>query len=195
MNEMNPKVDQFIQKSNKWQDEYKRLRMIIRDNNLSEDFKWGVPCYTYKNSNVILIHGFKEYCAVLFVKGVLLKDEEHILIQQTENVQSARQIRFSTIEEIVQMENVLKSYITEAIEIEKSGIKVKLKREDELQYPEEFQMLLDNLPDLKVAFNSLTLGRKRAYNLYFSAPKQSKTRQSRIDANLKKILDGKGLND
>jgi len=195
MCEMNPKVDEFINKANQWQEEYKTLRMIVKNSQLTEEIKWGVPCYTYQNSNVILIHGFKDYCAILFVKGVLLKDENGILIQQTANVQAGRQIRFKNVQEIIKIESILKAYINEAIEIEKLGLKVQLKSESELKYPEEFQIKLDEIPALKIAFDALSPGRKRAYNLYFSAPKQAKTRETRVGNFMQKILEGKGLND
>lgn len=195
MSEMNPKVDSFITKADKWQDAYKKLREIVLNSQLKEDFKWGVPCYTLNDSNVVLIHGFKEYCAILFVKGALLTDTDHVLIQQTENVQAARQMRFTNIEEIELAVPIIKKYIDEATEIEKAGLKVVLKKETELTYPEEFQVKMNENPELKIAFEKLTPGRQRAYNLYFSAPKQSKTRASRVENYLKKILDGKGLND
>ena len=195
MDKMNPKVDVFISKAQKWQEEFKKLRMIVLDCGLTEELKWGVPCYTLEKSNIVLIHGFKEYCAILFVKGALLKDTVGVLIQQTENVQSARQIRFTSADEIVEMEPILKAYIKEAIEAEKADLKVDFKKTTEFNLPEEFQNKLDELPALKTAFEALTPGRQRAYLLYFSAPKQSKTRESRIEKCMQQILKGKGLND
>ena len=192
---MNPNVDWFFSKDTKWQKEYEKLRMIILDCGLIEELKWGCPCYTFEGTNVVLIHGFKEYCALLFFKGALLNDPNGILIQQTKNVQSARQIRFTNAKEIVKMEKILKSYIYEAIEVERVGLKVKLKKTSEYKIPEEFQKQLDKKPTLKKAFDALTPGRQRAYIFYFSQPKQSKTRESRIEKYLKQILSGKGLND
>ena len=191
---MNPKVDFFFQKD-KWQAEFKKLRTIILDCGLTEELKWGVPCYTLENSNIVLIHGFKEYCAILFIKGALLKDAKHILIQQTQNVQSARQVRFTNVREIAKLETVLKAYIHEAIEVEKAGLKVDYKKTKEFKMPEEFQKRLDGDPALRTAFEALTPGRQRAYLLYFSAPKQSKTREARIEKCRRQILKGKGLND
>ena len=192
---MNPKVDEFINRAKKWQEEFKKLRMIILDCQLTEELKWGVPCYTFQKSNIVLIHGFKEYCALLFFKGALLHDAHGILIRQTENVQAGRQIRFSSVREIAAMESILKAYIYEAIEIEKSGLKVNFKKNTELIFPEEFQNKLNETPALKTAFEALTPGRQRAYNLYFSAPKQSKTRESRVEKYIQQILKGKGLDD
>lgn len=192
---MNPKVDFFFNKVSKWQVAYQKLRLIILDCGLTEEVKWGVPCYTYQKANIILIHGFKDYCAVLFHKGVLLKDTEDILIQQTENVQSARQIRFTNIHEIVELDATLKAYIYEAIEVEKAGLKVELKKPEEFKMPEEFKEKLDKTPGLKTAFEGLTPGRQRAYLLYFAQPKQAKTRESRVEKSMPLILDGKGLND
>jgi uncharacterized protein YdeI (YjbR/CyaY-like superfamily) len=194
MNKMNPKVDEFLSKTKKWQAEFEKLRMIILDCQLTEELKWGVPCYTFEKSNIVLIHGFKDYCAILFVKGALLKDPKGILITQTENVQAARQIRFTNVQEIVEMEPILKAYIYEAIEVEKAGLKVDFKKNPE-PIPEEFQNKLDEIPALKTAFNALTPGRQRAYILYFSQPKQSKTRESRVEKCMQQILTGKGLND
>jgi len=192
---MNPKVDFYFSKAQKWQEEIKNLRTIVLDCGLTEELKWGVPCYTYHNSNIVLIHVFKEYCALLFFKGVLLNDANGILIQQTENVQAGRQIRFTHVREIVEMVAILKTYIYEAIEVEKAGLKVDFKKNTEVLIPEEFKNKLDALPDLKRAFDALTPGRQRAYYLYFSAPKQSKTRESRIERCMLQILNGKGLND
>jgi uncharacterized protein YdeI (YjbR/CyaY-like superfamily) len=171
------------------------LRLIILDCQLTEELKWGVPCYTFQKRNIVLVHGFKEYCAILFIKGALLKDAKGILIQQTENVQAARQIRFTNVREIVKMEPILKAYIHEAIEVEKAGLKVNYKKASEFIIPEEFQNKLDEIPALKTAFDVLTPGRQRAYIFYFSQPKQSKTRESRVEKCMQKILNGKGLND
>ncbi len=195
MNRMNPDVDVFLSKAKKWQKEFETLRMIILDCQLTEELKWGKPCYTFQKSNIVLIHGFKEYCALLFVKGALLKDANGILITQTENTQAARQIRFTNVEEIVEMEPILKAYIYEAIEVEKAGLKVNYKKTTEFIIPQEFQNKLDELPTLKTAFDALTPGRQRAYILYFSQPKQSKTREARIEKHVQQILDGKGIND
>jgi len=192
---MNPKVDGYIRRSEKWQEELKKLRMILLDFPLTEELKWGVACYTFQESNVILMHEFKEYCALLFVKGALLKDPNRILIQQTKNVQSARQIRFTNVPEIVKMETILKAYIQEAIDVEKAGLKVELKKTTEYHIPKEFQSKLDSIPALKEAFEALTPGRQRAYLLYFSAPKLSKTREARVEKSIDLILDGMGLND
>ena len=194
MNKMNPKVD-FYFKADKWQKELAKLRAIVLDCPLTEELKWGVPCYTFQNNNVVLIHVFKEYCALLFVKGALLKDAKGILVQQTKNVQAARQIRFTNVREIAEMKTVLKGYIQQAIEAEKAGLKVNLKKTTEFNMPEEFQNKLDGMPALKEAFDALTPGRQRAYILYFSAPKQSKTRESRVEKCMQQILNGKGLND
>jgi uncharacterized protein YdeI (YjbR/CyaY-like superfamily) len=195
MNRTNPKVDAFLSKAKKWKEEFEKLRLIVLSCGLTEELKWGVPCYTFQKSNVVLIHGFKEYCALLFVKGALLKDAKSILITQTENTQAARQIRFTNVREIVEMEPILKAYIHEAIEVEKAGLKVDFKKTTEYKIPEEFQNKLDEIPALKTAFEALTPGRQRAYILYFSAPKQSKTRESRIEKHVQQILSGKGLND
>ena len=175
MNQMNPKVDFFFNKVSKWQEEYSLLRTIILDCGLTEELKWGCPCYTYEDKNVVLIHGFKEYCAVLFMKGSLLHDEKGILIQQTENVQAGRQVRFTNTSEIKKLKTTLKAYILEAIQLEKAGIQVPLKKTAEYAVPEEFQNKLDKNAALKKAFNSLTPGRQRGYLFYFSAAKQSKT--------------------
>jgi uncharacterized protein YdeI (YjbR/CyaY-like superfamily) len=195
MNKMNRKVDEHLGKATKWQEEIKELRRIVLDCGLTEELKWGWPCYTFQKSNIVLIHGFKEYCALLFFKGVLLKDPKGILIQQTENVQAARQIRFSTVREIVKMEPIVKSYIEEAVAVEKAGLKVNYKKTAEFKIPEEFQNRLDEIPALKTAFDALTPGRQRAYLFYFSQPKQSKTRESRVEKCMQQILDGRGLND
>lgn len=195
MNTMNPKVDEYVRKAKKWQEEFKALRAIVLDRQLTEELKWGVPCYTFEKRNVVLIHGFKEYCALLFFKGALVNDPKGVLITQTENVQAARQIRFTNVREIVKMESILKAYIDEAIEVEKAGVKVNFKKTKEFIVPAEFQKKLDGNPALKTAFGALTPGRQRAYLLYFSAPKQSKTRESRIEKYMRQILNGKGLND
>jgi uncharacterized protein YdeI (YjbR/CyaY-like superfamily) len=192
---MNPKVDFYFSKAKKWQKEFEKLRMIILDCQLTEELKWGVPCYTFQKRNIVLIHGFKEYCAILFFKGALLKDARGILIQQTKNVQAARQIRFTNVREIVKMKTNLKAYIYEAIEVEKSGLKVNFKKTTEFMIPEEFQNKLDKIHALKTAFDALTPGRQRAYIFYFSQPKQSKTRESRVKKCMQQILNGKGLND
>ena len=192
---MNPKVDTFISKAIRWQEEYKKLRTIALSCQLTEELKWGVPCYTFENKNVVLIHGFKEYCALLFVKGALLKDNKGILIIQTENVQAARQIRFTNLQQIIELEPDLKAYIEEAIEVEKAGLKVEFKPTTEFAMPAEFQKKLDEVPTLKTAFEALTPGRQRAYLLHFSTPKQSVTRQARIEKCIPQILAGKGLND
>ncbi|MEO7306581.1 MAG: YdeI/OmpD-associated family protein [Ferruginibacter sp.] len=194
MHEMNPKVDFYFDKG-KWQKEINKLRMIVLDCGLTEELKWGVPCYRLRESNIVLIHVFKEYCALLFFKGSLLHDVQGILVQQTKNVQAARQVRFINIAQIVKMERILKAYIYEAIEVEKAGLKVDLKKTADYKIPEEFQNKLDKKPALKRAFHALTPGRQRAYILYFSAPKQSKTRESRVEKYMPQILKGKGLND
>ena len=195
MNGMNPKVDFFFNKAKQWQEEFKKLRTIILDCQLTEELKWGVPCYTFQKSNIVLIHGFKEYCAILFIKGALLKDAKGILIQQTKNVQAARQIRFTNVREIAKMESILKAYIHEAIEAEKAGLKVNYKKTSEFSIPKEFQNKLDEMPALKEAFYALTPGRQRAYIFYFSQPKLSKTRKARVEKYIDLILDGMGLND
>jgi uncharacterized protein YdeI (YjbR/CyaY-like superfamily) len=192
---MNPKVDFFFNKAKQWQEEFEKLRMIVLDCGLTEELKWGCPCYTFQKSNIVLIHGFKEYCALLFFKGALLKDADGILIQQTRNVQAARQIRFTNVRQIVKMKPILKAYIHEAIEVEKAGLKVNFKKTSEFKVPEEFQNKLDEIPPLKTAFDALTPGRQRAYLFYFSQPKQSKTREARVEKCMQQILIGKGLND
>ncbi|WP_313637837.1 YdeI family protein [Paenibacillus sp.] len=191
----NPKVDGFLSKAKQWQEEYVKLRNIVLDCGLTEDFKWMHPCYTFENKNIVLIHGFKEYCALLFHKGTLLKDAHGILIQQTENVQAARQIRFTNAQEIIEKENIIKDYIYEAIEVEKAGLEVEFKKNTDFIIPDEFQNKLDEMPALKTAFEALTPGRQRAYLHHFSEPKQSKTRVSRVEKWMPQILSGKGLND
>jgi uncharacterized protein YdeI (YjbR/CyaY-like superfamily) len=195
MNRMNPKVDGYLGRAKKWQEEMKKLRMIILDCQLTEELKWGKPCYTFQKSNIVLIIGFKEHCALLLCKGALLNDTNGILIKPGENTQAARQVRFTNVRDIVEMEPILKAYIHEAIEVEKAGLEVNYKKNTELIFPEEFQSKLENNPALKTAFHALTPGRQRAYHIYFSAPKQSKTRESRVEKCMKQILNGKGLND
>ena len=192
---MNPKVDGFLNRAKKWRKEFEKLRSITLDCQLTEELKWGQPCYTFQRGNIVLIHGFKNYCALLFFKGVLLKDPQGILVQQTENVQAARQIRFTNAREIVKMEPILKAYVREAIEVEKAGLNVDYKETSEFKIPEEFQNKLDEIPALKGAFDALTPGRQRGYILYFSQPQQSKTRESRIEKCMQQILNGKGLHD
>ncbi len=192
---MNPKVDWFFDKDTKWKAEYAQLRKIVLDCGLAETLKWGVPCYTFQENNIVLIHGFKDYCALLFHKGALLNDTNKILVQQTENVQSARQIRFTKLREIINLKAVIKACIFEAIEVEKAGLEVKMKKTKEFEMPDEFKKKLDDNPDLETAFEALTPGRQRGYLLYFSQAKQSKTRESRIEKHIPKIFDGKGLND
>lgn len=195
MNNTNPKVDWFFDKAEKWKKEFEKLRSIILDCGLDEELKWGQACYTFENKNIVLIHGFKEYCALLFFKGALLNDPENILIQQTENVQSPRQVRFTNLTTIVHMAKVLKSYIYEAIEVERAGLKVKLKETADYKIPGELQTTLNKNKAFKKAFDALTPGRQRGYIFYFSQPKQSKTREARIEKYTQQILDGKGLND
>jgi uncharacterized protein YdeI (YjbR/CyaY-like superfamily) len=192
---MNPKVDFYFTKAKKWQEELEQLRTIVLACGLTEELKWGVPCYTFEKRNIVLMHVFKEYCALLFFKGALLDDARGILVQQTKNVQAARQIRFTNVREIVKLKPVLKAYIYETIEVEKAGLKVNFKKTTEFKIPEEFQNKLDGNQDLKTAFAALTPGRQRAYVLYFSAPKQSRTRESRVEKSMQQILNGKGLND
>jgi uncharacterized protein YdeI (YjbR/CyaY-like superfamily) len=195
INGMNPKVNWFFDKDTPWKESYEKLRLIVIDCGLDEELKWGCPCYTINQKNVVLIHGFKEYCALLFHKGALLKDSEGILIQQTENVQSARQIRFKGLHEIVELERVLKTYIREAVEVEKAGLKVALKKTSGFEMPEEFARKLKSSPALKKAFHALTPGRQRGYLLHFSGAKLSKTRTARIEKNADRIMAGKGLED
>lgn len=195
MNRMNPKVNGLLKKAKRWQEEFESLREIVLDCRLTEDVKWGQACYSSDEKNVVLFHGFKEYCALLFFKGALLKDPKGILIQQTERVQSARQIRFTNVREIVEMKPILKAYIQEAIEVEKAGLKVKLKKTSDFKVPEEFQKKLDEHAALKKAFAALTPGRQRGYLFYFSAAKQSKTREARVEKCMPQILKGEGLED
>jgi uncharacterized protein YdeI (YjbR/CyaY-like superfamily) len=193
MNKMNPRIDGFLRKAKKWRDEFEELRMVCLDCGLTEELKWGKPCYRYQESNIVLIHGFKDYCALLFFKGALLKDPSGILIQQTENVQAARQIRFTNVRDVVKMRPILKAYIKEAKE--KAGLEVSYKKTLEFAVPEEFENRLVESPALKKAFDALTPGRQRGYLLYFSAAKQSKTREARVEKCVQQILNGKGLND
>ncbi len=195
IHEKNPKVDAILRHTKQWCEEFEMLRDIVLDCGLTEELKWYQPCYTLENKNIVLIHGFKEYCALLFFKGALLKDPRHILIQQTKNVQSGRQIRFTSLTEIAKLKTALKAYIQEAIEVEKAGLKVKLKKTADYEIPDEFQKKLDRNPALKTAFKALTPGRQRGYIFHFSQPKQSKTREARVERCLPQILDGKGLND
>ncbi len=192
---MNPKITAYLSKIEKWRDELNKLRMIILDCQLTEEMKWGVPCYTFQGKNVVLIHGFKNYCAILFIKGAMLKDPNGVLIQQTKNVQAGRQIQFTNVQDIVEMETVLKAYIDEAIEVEKSNLKVDYKKPREFMAPEEFQKRLNEIPALQSAFHALTPGRQRAYLLYFTGAKQSKTREARVEKYIPQILAGKGLDD
>ncbi len=192
---MNPKVDTYLSKASKWQEEMELLRKIVLDCHLTEELKWGVPCYLNQKSNIVLIHAFKEYCALLFMKGALLQDTSGILVQQTENVQGGRQIRFTSSKQIIELEAILKAYIFEAIEVDKMGLKVELKKTEDFAVPEEFQRKLTENTELKTAFEALTPGRQKGYLLHFSGAKQVKTRESRIEECIPKILKGKGLND
>ena len=192
---MNPAVDFYFTKAENWQKETEQLRKILLDCGLTEELKWGCPCYTFEKRNIVLIHCFKEYCALLFFKGALLNDPAGILVQQTKNVQAARQLRFTAVKEITKSKATIKAYVHEAIEVEKAGLKVDFKTVKELDFPEEFKNKLDHNPALEAAFKALTPGRQRAYNLYFSAPKQSKTRETRVEKSIPQILAGKGLND
>ena len=192
---MNPEVDWFFNKKTKWQEEYLELRTLVLDCGLTEVLKWGCPCYTNQKSNIVLIHGFKNYCALLFMQGALLKDEKSILIQQTENVQASRQIRFVNIQEILKNKTTIKAYIKEALAIDKAGLKVELKKTTQYKIPIEFQNVMDDMPKLKIAFGALAQGKQRGYLLYFSSAKQSKTRDTRIEKHIEQILKGKGLDD
>jgi uncharacterized protein YdeI (YjbR/CyaY-like superfamily) len=194
-NKMNPKVDAFLSQATQWQTEMKKLRMLLLDCGLTEELKWSKPCYSFQNSNVVIIQGFKAYCALLFFKGVLLKDPQGILKKTGVNTRVGRQIRFTQPREMAGMETILKAYVHQAIEVEKAGLKVDIKEKTELVFPEEFQNKLAENPALRTAFAALTPGRQRAYNFYFSAPKQSKTRTSRVEKCLPQILKGKGLNE
>ncbi|QDH20381.1 YdeI/OmpD-associated family protein [Saccharibacillus brassicae] len=191
----NPKVDAFLERASQWQSEYAKLRSLALDSEMTEDLKWGQPCYTIQGGNVVLIHGFKEYCALLFIKGSLLQDNEQMLIQQTQKVQAGRQLRFRNLEEIEQQEERIRAYIREAIGIERAGLKVELKPSEEVAIPLELQARFDGSPELKTAFEALTPGRQRAYLLHFSEPKQSKTREARIDKHAPRIMQGQGMND
>ena len=192
---MNPKVDWYFDKNKRWQNEIRKMRTIALDCDLVEELKWGCPCYTFEKSNIVLIHVFKEYCAFLFFKGALLKDPKRILIQQTENVQSARQIRFTNVQEIIKLEKTIKAYIYEAAKVEAAGLKVDFKKTTDFKVPEEFQKKLGKNKALKTAFEALTPGRQRAYLFYFSSAKQSKTREERVKKYMPQILEGKGLDD
>ncbi len=192
---MNPKVDWYFTKNKAWQEELETLRSIVLGCGLTEELKWGCPCYTNEGNNIVLIHAFSNYCAVLFFKGVLLKDPKGVLIQQTKNVQVARQMRFTTCQEIVKRKAILKAYIKEAIAVETAGLKAELKKTEEFEMPEEFRRRLDDMPALEKAFKALTPGRQRAYLLYFSQAKQAKTREARIDNYIQHIFDGKGIDD
>lgn len=192
---MNPKVDFYFEQNEQWQKEIRKLRSIILDCGLTETLKWGCPCYTYQNKNVVLIHVFKEYCAILFFKGALLSDTHGLLIQQSENVQAARQLRFTNLKQVNSQEAITKAYVYEAIEVEKAGLQVKMKTTSDFKVPEEFRQKLDKMPALKKAFEALTPGRQRGYLFYFSQAKQSKTREARVEKYIKQILAGKGLDD
>jgi uncharacterized protein YdeI (YjbR/CyaY-like superfamily) len=192
---MNPKVDFYFNKEKQWQKEIMKLRSIVNECHLKEELKWGAPCYTYEGDNIVLIHVFKEYCALLFMKGALLKDPKKILIRQTENVQAARQIRFTSLEEITGLESVIKKYIFEAVKIQEAGLKVPVKKVSEYEIPEEFSNKLKKMPSLKTAFQKLTPGRQKAYLLFFSSAKQAKTREARVEKYIDHILEGKGMDD
>ena len=194
-NKANPKVDAFIANAKKWQEEFKKLRTILLDSELTEDFKWGGPCYTLQGKNVVIINGLKESCALAFFKGALLKDVHGVLTRPGQHSQSARWFKFASVREIAEMRSILKAYIREAIEVEKSGKKLKMRKTSDLKFPEELQIMLDEFPDFKAAFDRLTPGRQRAYIYHFSAPKQSKTRESRVQKYMPQILQGKGLLD
>jgi len=193
--DMNPKVDWFFTKTTRWQEEYGKLRIICLDCGLTEELKWGCPCYSLNKKNIVLIHGFKGYCALMFFKGALLDDTNSVMTQQTKDVQSVRQMRFTSLMEIVDLEHVIKAYIFEAIEVEKAGLKVVLKTTADFDVPAEFQSKLDHIPALKAAFDALTPGRQRGYLFYFSQAKQSKTREARVEKYIPQILNGKGLED
>ena len=195
MNTMNPKVDKYLSTTKNWPAEQEKLRMICLSCGLTEELKWGKPCYTFQEHNIVVIQGFKEYCALLFLKGYLLSDPDGVLIKTGENTRVGRQIRFSNVREIAKMSPILKAYIHEAVEVERAGVKASHKKPAELKLTVEFKKKLDKIPALKTAFNALTPGRQRAYNIYFSQPKQSKTRESRVEKCMKQILNGKGLNE
>lgn len=195
MDNVNPKVDAYLAKAKSWQQELRQLRAIALDCKLDEAFKWGTPCYTHEGANIVLMHTFKDYCALLFFKGALMKDPKGILIQQTKNTQAARQIRFTGVQDIVKLEAAIKAYVREAIKVEQAGLKVAFKETAEFDMPAEFQSKLDRMPELKKAFESLTPGRQRAYLLHFSEARQSATRSARVDKCTPRILDGKGLTD
>lgn len=191
----NPKVDAYLERAKQWQEEMTKLRSIVLDCGVTEELKWGCPCYTFNDNNVVLIHAFKEYCALLFMKGALLKDEEGILVQQTKNVQSGRQIRFTSLQQVTKMKAIIKAYVEEAIAVEQAGLKVEFKDTGEFDFPDEFQAKIDEMPELQAAFEALTPGRQRGYLLHFSGAKQSKTRADRIEKCVQHIMNGKGLND
>jgi uncharacterized protein YdeI (YjbR/CyaY-like superfamily) len=192
---MSPKVDSFLKRQDHWRAEFEKLRDILLDCGLDEDLKWGQPCYSVDGKNVILMHGFKEYCAVLFPKGVLLEDTKGVLVQQTENVQSARQIRFTNVKQIEKLAKTIKAYVYEAVEVERSGVKVPMKETKDFKMPVELKSALDGSKALKKAFEALTPGRQRAYMLFIGQAKQAKTREARVEKYVEKILDGKGLDD
>lgn len=195
MSHISPSIDAFFSKTSRWKEEYNHLRSIILRLQLTEELKWGKPCYTLQGANVVLIHGFKEYCALLFHKGVMMNDPDGILVQQTENVQVPRQLRFTSLEQIREMEPSIMVYMQQAIEVEKSGKKVEMKETSDFPKPEEFLIALEENAAFKTAFEGLTSGRQRGYLLHFSQPKQSHTRLSRIEKHYQRILDGKGIND
>ncbi|MES2827933.1 MAG: YdeI/OmpD-associated family protein [Bacteroidota bacterium] len=195
MENLNPEVDWFFNKDTKWQQAYSELRRIVLECGLNEELKWGCPCYNLQKNNIVLIHGFKTYCALLFMQGALINDEAEMLVQQTKNVQSARQLRFTTVDQILQNETIIKTYLEAAIAIDKAGLKYELKKTAAFEIPDEFREVLNEMPEVKTAFESLTPGRQRGYLLYFSAAKQAKTRVARIEKYLPKILDGKGVDD
>lgn len=192
---MSPKVDEYLREARSWQEEFEKLRMTILECGLTEELKWNKPCYMYKNKNIVIIQGFKKYCAVMFFKGALLNDPNGVLVRPGENSQAQRQIRFTDAQEIMEMKTVLKDYVNQAVEVEKSGLEVNFKKTEEFMIPEELQTKFNEMPSLKTAFDTLTPGRQRAYILYFSKAKQSKTREARIEKYMQNILDGKGLND
>ena len=195
MPQTNPKAEAFVRRSEKWQDELAQLRAIILECGLDEALKWGVPCYTFEGNNIVLIHEFKEYCAMLFFKGALLSDPDGLLVQQTANVQATRQLRFTNVQQVREQQAAIKGYVREAIAAEQAGLKVPMKETAEFRVPKEFQDKLDEIPELKAAFEALTPGRQRGYLLHFAAPKQSKTREARVEKCMQQIFDGKGLND